>query len=90
MKKKIYYILPSYNESLNLDKLLNDFKKFFIKKKVSVNIIIVDDGSTDNSVSIINSFIKKNKYKKLIIKMIRHKKNMGLGRALKTGFEYSC
>ena len=89
MIKTIYYILPSYNESLNLDKLLNDFKKFFIKKKVSVNIIIVDDGSTDNSVSIINSFIKKNKYKKLIIKMIRHKKNMGLGRALKTGFEYS-
>ena len=40
MKKKIYYILPSYNESLNLDKNLNDFKKFFIKKKVSVNIII--------------------------------------------------
>ena len=33
MKKNIYYVLPSYNESLNLNKLLSDFKKFFEKKK---------------------------------------------------------
>jgi|TARA_B110001450_G_C17657550_1_gene495916 dolichol-phosphate mannosyltransferase len=89
MKKNIYYVLPSYNESLNLNKLLSDFKKFFEKKNITVIVVIVNDGSTDNSVSIINSFIKKNKSKNFTIKMIEHKKNMGLGRALKTGFEYS-
>ncbi len=89
MKKNIYYVLPSYNESLNLKKLLNDFKKFFERKKIKVIVVIVDDGSTDNSAAIINSVIKKNKSKNFTIKMIKHKKNMGLGRALKTGFEYS-
>jgi dolichol-phosphate mannosyltransferase len=89
MKKKIYYVLPSYNESLNLKKLLNDFKRFFAKKKITVIVIIVDDGSTDNSASIINFFIEKNKSKNFTVKMITHKKNMGLGLALKTGFEYS-
>ena len=88
MRKKLYYILPSYNESLNLNKLLTSFKKFFKNKKVKVTIIIVDDGSIDNSISIINSFKKRSKSKNLIIKIIKHKKNLGLGRALKTGFEY--
>ena len=88
MQKKIYYILPSYNESLNLNELLSNFKRFFKNKKITVIIVIVDDGSTDNSISIINSFLKKNKSKNIIIKIIKHKKNLGLGRALKTGFEY--
>ena len=88
MKKKIYYILPSYNESLNLNELLSNFKRFFKNKKITVIIVIVDDGSTDNSISLINSFLKKNKSIKIIIKIIKHKKNLGLGRALKTGFEY--
>ena len=88
MKKKIYYVLPSYNESLNLNKLLNDFKKFFKSKKIEVQIIIVDDGSTDNSIEIINAFIKEKDSKKFIVKILKHKKNLGLGRALKTGFEY--
>tara|TARA_B110000305_G_C19377078_1_gene607574 strand:- start:123 stop:884 length:762 start_codon:yes stop_codon:yes gene_type:complete len=88
MIRKIYYILPSFNESLNLNKLLKDFKIFFKNKKELVTIVIVDDGSTDNSIEIIDTFIKKKNSKKFIIKIIKHKKNLGLGRALKTGFEY--
>ena len=60
MKKKIFYILPSYNEALNLDALLSKFKKFYKKKSTNVLVVIVDDGSTDNSLEIIKKFIKKN------------------------------
>ena len=88
MNKKIFYILPSYNEALNLDALLSKFKKFYKKKSTNVLIVIVDDGSTDNSLDIIKKFIKKNSTKKFNIKTIKHKINLGLGRALKTGFEY--
>ena len=86
--KKIFYILPCYNESLNLDKMLKDFTNFFKLKVIQIIIVIIDDGSKDNSIAIINKFKKKFFYKNISIKVLKHKKNMGLGKALKTGFEY--
>ena len=65
LNKKIFYILPCYNEELNLNKLLNDFNNFFKNKDFSIQIIIVDDGSKDNSLRVIKKF-KKNKYSKKI------------------------
>ena len=88
MTKKFFYILPSYNESLNLYELLSNFKNFYNNKKANVIIVIIDDGSNDNSLSIIKKFTKKNKTKKFSVKTLKNKKNLGLGRALKTGFEY--
>jgi len=85
---KIFYVLPCYNESLNLDKLLRDFTIFFKSKIIQIKIVIIDDGSKDNSITIINKFKKNNFYKNISIKVLKHKKNKGLGEALKTGFEY--
>ena len=34
IKSKIFYILPCYNEELNINKLLNDFVNFYKKKKL--------------------------------------------------------
>ena len=86
--RKIFYILPCYNESLNLNKLLKDFTSFFKLKTIQIKIVIVDDGSKDNSIEVINKFKKNNFYKNISIKILKHKKNKGLGRALRTGFEY--
>ena len=83
MKKNFLYT-PSFNEALNLNALLNKFNKFY-KKNIRVLILIIDDGSTDNSIQIIKGFIKKHNTKKLNIKIIQHIKNLGLGRALEQG-----
>jgi dolichol-phosphate mannosyltransferase len=88
MTKKIFYVLPSYNEALNLNALLSKFKRFFRNKDINVLIVIVDDGSIDNSIEVIKTFIKKDNLKNFKIKIIKHKKNLGLGMALKTGFNY--
>ncbi len=87
MKKKIFYILPSYNEELNIQPLLTSFNNFYKNKNYLVRIVFVDDGSKDNSINIIYKFKKKitNKIKIIILK---HKTNKGLGVALKTGFSY--
>ena len=87
MKNKIFYILPTFNESLNIISLLKKFDNFYKKKNISIIIVFVDDGSTDDSVKKIIS-IKKKIFKKIKIKIINHKKNYGLGVALKTGFNF--
>ena len=68
--------------------VLNGLK---ILKKVSkkYEIIAVDDGCPENSGVIVKEFAKKNKN----IKVIFHKKNIGYGAAIKTGFKkskYNC
>ena len=59
MKIKIFYVLPSYNESENIKPLLKSFDKFYKRKKTSIFIILVNDGSTDNTLSIISNIKKR-------------------------------
>jgi dolichyl-phosphate beta-glucosyltransferase len=85
--KELSIIFPIYNEEKrlkkNLNKLLNLFKPF---NSINFEIILVNDGSTDNSNNIINEFLKliNNKYKKKIF-YIYYKINRGKGFALKKG-----
>ena len=87
MTRKIFFILPCLNEEKNLFNLGNDLINFFKNKNLTIIVVAVDDGSTDNTKTLFRNFLKK-KYKKIIFKLLIHKKNMGFGVALKTGFEY--
>jgi len=81
-------IIPLYNEELRLDHCFGIIKKFLRRKdKLFLEIIFVDDGSTDISKKKILNFINKNK-KQFIntkIKLISYKKNIGKGYATKRG-----
>ncbi len=64
MSKKVYLsiVIPSYNEETNirlgaLDKVL----RYLEGRQYGWEVIIVDDGSTDNSPDLIREFIKANK-----------------------------
>ena len=70
-------IIPIYNEYESIFKLLKEISEEF-KKKLP-EIIIVDDGSTDQ----FHKTIIKNKK----IRLIRHKKNLGKCRAMQTGIK---
>ena len=50
-------------------------------------IVIVDDGSTDNSSGVISEFLKTNKDAGIIL--IRHEKNYGKGASIKTALQHS-
>ena len=72
-------IIPCYNESLNIPKL---FKQIYInQKKIRFETIVIDNGSTDNSLKI----IKKHRKKVKNLKVIKIKKNIGFGHAIKKG-----
>lgn len=74
-------VIPVFNEEgrlpVNLDKII----QFFKKRKIRSEIILVDDGSTDKTWSVLQSYEKKHRN----IKLCRHSKNLGKGGAVKTG-----
>lgn len=88
MKKKknsrgidLSIIVPAYNEEESVGKALSEIYKIFNKTKTDFELILVDDGSTDNTYEIC-----KRLQKKFLFKVIQLKKNKGYSKALHTGF----
>jgi glycosyltransferase involved in cell wall biosynthesis len=78
--EKLSIIIPCYNESTTLALIVEEVISVSLKN-TKKEIIIIDDGSKDNSPKIINDLQKK--YPE--IKPIFFKKNKGKGAALKEG-----
>jgi len=84
MFKSISIVYPIFNEAKRLQKIFLDIEKFeksnkFIKKEY----IFVNDGSSDQTLSIIKRKLKKN----IKFKVVTYNKNMGKGYALKRGVQ---
>jgi Glycosyltransferases involved in cell wall biogenesis len=77
--KKISIIVPVYNSKNELDKCL---KSICNQTYENLEIICIDDGSTDGSSQIIDKFVKKDTRIKVI-----HKKNGGESSARNTGLK---
>ena len=75
---KISIIIPLYNEEYSVKNVING-----IANNKDYEIIIVNDGSTDNSINKIKELNIKN------LKIVEHKKNMGYGAALLSGLRYA-
>jgi len=74
MKKKIFVVIPAYNEEKHINKVIKETKKYVD------NVIVVDDGSKDRT---------KEAAKKSNAIVLRHLVNLGKGAALKTGCDYA-
>jgi glycosyltransferase involved in cell wall biosynthesis len=80
---KLSIIIPLYNEEDNILHVLNKLSKVNFKPYArSVEIIIIDDCSTDRSYERANDF--KND---MVIHLFRQQKNRGKGAAVRRGFE---
>lgn len=75
-------VLPVYNEEESLAELVRKIEKVCAAEKLSLEIIVVDDGSTDSSWQVISRLASAAKH----IKGIRFRKNYGKAAALHTGF----
>lgn len=84
--KKLTILIPVYNEEKTIGKVFDEIKK--VKIPVKKEIIIVDDGSTDNSTQIIKR-IKKNSHNPIVIKTIFKNKNEGKTQAIKEGLKFA-
>jgi len=77
-------IIPVFNESESLIILSDEIHSVMLDLQYSYEIIFIDDGSTDESWSIIQSLSVHNS-----IKSIKFKKNIGKSAALDVGFFYA-
>ena len=74
MNSDIFVIIPAYNEENNINRVINETKKY------TNNIIVVDDGSKDQT---------SKEAEKAGVIVLKHIINLGKGAALKTGCDYA-
>ncbi|HID93040.1 MAG TPA: glycosyltransferase family 2 protein, partial [bacterium (Candidatus Stahlbacteria)] len=81
-KPEISIIIPAYNEEENIPILMEKLNEMIKRDGSAFEVILVDDGSSDNTY---NKAIKyQAKYD--FLKVIRHKKTKGITDALLSGF----
>ena len=84
MNKKLLILIPSYNVEKFIKKVLYSIPKKLLKTN-KVELLIVNDASTDNTLKILKK-IKKYSFK---VKIITNKTNRGYGGVQKIGFNYA-
>lgn len=83
--KSLSVFFPCFNEEKNINFFVEEALATLPKIADKYEIIIVDDGSSDDTGKVADILAKKNNH----IRAIHHKKNMGYGEALKSGFANS-
>jgi glycosyltransferase involved in cell wall biosynthesis len=80
IKPKISIVLPTYNRAKTISKSIESVLN---QTYTNIELIIVDDGSNDNTSKIVEKFQKLDSR----IILIRHKKNLGANVARNTGIK---
>ena len=79
---KVSVVIPCYNHDKFVGRCLRSIIDQSLDKK-DYEIIVIDDGSTDNSYKIIKGFGSR-------VQILKNKKNMGLPYSLNLGIKSSC
>ncbi len=76
-------IIPAYNERKRIKKTIESINGYFLEKALTRQIIVVDDGSTDNTSDIVEDLKKKIDG----LSIITYRPNRGKGYAVRRGVE---
>ncbi|MBN1779383.1 MAG: polyprenol monophosphomannose synthase [Candidatus Buchananbacteria bacterium] len=80
MSKKIYIVIPTYNEAKNIENVL---EKIFDLKIDNLSVLVIDDNSPDGT----GKIVEKLKIKNPAIDIMHRPGKAGLGRAYVAGFK---
>lgn len=81
-RPKLSLILPAYNEAAVITDVVSSFSRFLAASNVAYEILVVDDGSRDETAERATAVSQKNPF----VRLVRHTVNRGYGAALKSGF----
>lgn len=86
-RNTLFAVLPCYNEDKNITDLIEAWRQQeakLLSKNNMLRLLIVNDGSNDDTLSIATKIAEQNNN----IIVINHEVNKGLGEALNTGINY--
>lgn len=81
----VIVLLPAYNEASGIGQLLSRITAVLDRNECGYHIVVVDDGSTDQTGNIVSEYAKRRS-----IALLSHPTNQGLGSAMKTGISHIC
>lgn len=77
-------VIPVFNEEKRVKKTLQESFLYLRVKKMTAEIIVVDDGSRDKTIQVVSQF-KKLSTAKQKLRILKHPTNKGKGAAVRTG-----
>ncbi len=80
--QSISVVIPAFNEQESIEKAVRDAVDFLPRRFEDWEILLVDDGSTDDTASITQRIAAAEPR----VKLLKHPTNQGYGRAVATGF----
>jgi len=84
-RKKVWVVLPAYNEEENLSPLLNKIDESMQEDGFVYEVVLVDDGSHDQTLSVAAKYLDQ-----MSLRIERHTKNMGLGATIRDGLKLAA
>ena len=81
--KSITVVIAAYNEEKNVKSVIDETIQMLVSMAIDFELIVVDDGSNDNTLEVIRACALKDAR----IKIIVHAQNQGIGSALFDGYQ---
>lgn len=86
MNRTLSIVIPTYNESKNIVKILDSLRTA-LTREMNAQIIVVDDNSPDGTSNTVEEYAKNSKNHGYSIEVIRRENKRGLSSAIVTGIE---
>jgi dolichyl-phosphate beta-glucosyltransferase len=96
MHELLSIIVPAYNEASRIPESLAEIVDFARAYPQSAEIVVVDDGSTDNTATLAEAFMAplneeaRRLGRRPLLRLVRHAANRGKGAAVRTGFSHAA
>jgi len=81
MNPQYTIVIPAYNESARIGRALTEVLRTLDEKRWSAEVLVVNDGSTDNTAAIVESFIAQDAR----IRLLENGANRGKGYSVRNG-----
>lgn len=82
---KLSIIIPVYNEAATIYQILDKIRVVVLPNQMTKEIVMVDDGSSDNSIEVIEDYIQMHSNENM--RLIRQGVNQGKGKAIRSGIQ---